>query len=77
MSLHEVKLIHYTLDLRFSTRLDRDVTDIIWLLDTMISERVSPSQSLWAELLVNESNTRVRKALKLLAYIPVYLTLRT
>lgn len=58
-------------DLRFDTRLDRDVMDVTYLLHALIVERVAtPDVSGLGEngdVLIIESERRVRKALKLVA----------
>ncbi|KAK4706179.1 twinfilin, partial [Phenoliferia sp. Uapishka_3] len=63
-------------DLRFDTRLDRDVMDVTYLLHVLIQERVANAETGGlgdsGDVLLIESDRRVRKSLKLVAFVYLF-----
>ncbi|GAA5868608.1 hypothetical protein JCM1840_005505 [Sporobolomyces johnsonii] len=63
--------------LRFITRLDKDLIDLIFLIHSLLAETYTPSAAVDLQETYRESCCRVRKALKLVAfYSELYITSR-
>ncbi|GAA5903225.1 hypothetical protein JCM5296_001211 [Sporobolomyces johnsonii] len=63
--------------LRFTTRLDKDLIDLIFLIHSLLAETYTPSSPVDLQEAYRESCCRVRKALKLVAfYSELYITSR-